>query len=262
MGSYNSNLNFTMNKIVELLETKFRQYNHTDFIESDPISIPHRFSKKEDIEIAAFFAAILAWGQRPVIIRNSLKLMNWMENSPHEFILNHQPKDLIPFKTFKHRTFNGEDCLFFIETLQKIYSRYNSLENAFFPDKNIIVPENISNFKKLIFQDYQNIRTTKHIADPLKGSTAKRINMFFRWMVRKDGSGVDFGIWNKVSPADLYCPLDVHSGRVARKLGLLKRKQNDWRAVNELTANLRKLDPIDPVKYDFALFGLGIFEGF
>lgn len=249
-------------EIKELLEAKYREYNNVNFIETDPIYIPHQFTKKEDIEIAGFFAAILAWGQRPVIIKNSLKLMKWMDNAPHEFILNHKQEDLKPFYDFKHRTFNGEDCLFLIERLQNIYQKHDSLENAFFPGKIINIPENISEFKKLVFQEYPNIRTTKHIADPLKGSSAKRLNMFLRWMIRKDKSGVDFGIWEKASPADLYCPLDVHSGRVARKLGLLTRKQSDWKAVNELTINLRKLDPNDPVKYDYSLFGLGIFEGF
>jgi uncharacterized protein (TIGR02757 family) len=246
-----------------LLETKYKQYNQPEFIETDPIQIPHLFTKKQDIEIAGFFAATLAWGQRITILKNATQLMEWMDYSPYDFIINFEYSDLKIFEGFKHRTYNGIDCIYFFKSLQYIYRKSLSLEDAFFLNSsNINVAENISNFKKLFFSLPHQIRTEKHLADPQKGSAAKRLNMFLRWMVRKDEHGVDFGIWNKIKPSELYCPLDVHSGNVARKLGLLNRKQDDWKAVEELTTQLKKFDKNDPVKYDFALFGLGVFEKF
>jgi uncharacterized protein (TIGR02757 family) len=247
------------------LDEKVKQYNRPDFIGSDPISIPRRFTRKQDIEIAGFLAATIAWGQRPTIIRNANKLMAWMDESPHEFILHHTPKELKPFKTFVHRTFNATDCLYFLTALKHLYTKYDSLEQAFAGGNGWTgkdAGEAIGRFRMHFFELPHPDRTRKHLSDPAEGSAAKRMNMFLRWMVRKDKTGVDFGIWNAIPPSALLCPLDVHSGNVARKLGLLKRTQNDWRAVTELTDALRKLDPLDPVKYDFALFGLGVFEGF
>ena len=246
------------------LEEKLSFYNTPSFITDDPISIPHRFFKKQDIEISAFLTATISWGQRPVILKNATALLKRMDDSPHDFILNFKKKDLLPFSSFVHRTFNGDDCLFFLQSLQKIYQKHHSLEDVFAsvnsPGQEDYKSE-IAYFRKLFFKLPHHKRTQKHFANPDEGSSAKRLNMFLRWMIRKDNSGVDFGIWN-LQASMLTCPLDVHSGRVARKLKLLKRKQNDWKAVEELTANLRKLDPIDPVKYDIALFGLGVFEKF
>ena len=256
-------MNLTFNELSDLLESKYHQYNQTEFIETDPIQIPHLFIEKQDIEIAGFFAATLAWGQRSTILKNATQLMKWMDNSPFDFILNFESKDLNQFNTFKHRTFNGDDCRYFLLGLQNIYKKFDSMEDAFISDsEELYIPEMISNFKKTFFSLTHLQRTEKHMADPLKGSAAKRLNMFLRWMVRVDKFGVDFGIWKKISPSKLYCPLDVHSGNVARKLGILKRKQSDWKAVEELTSQLRKFDPEDPVRYDFALFGLGVFEKF
>jgi len=254
---------FEFNQLHDLLEAKYKQYNRPEFIETDPIQIPHQFTKKQDIEIAGFFAATLAWGQRSTILKNANQLMSLMDHAPHDFILNFENADLRIFEKFKHRTFNGIDCISFLKALQHLYRNSENLENAFFSSpSNHHIPENISNFKKLFFSLSHQNRTEKHIADPLKGSAAKRINMFLRWMVRKDEYGVDFGIWKAVKPSELFCPLDTHSGNVARKLGLLDRRQDDWKSVEELTTQLRRFDKDDPVKYDYALFGLGVFEKF
>lgn len=250
-------------ELKEFLDEKYELYNRPRFIESDPISVPHRFTKKEDIEIAAFFAAILAWGQRPTIIRNATRLMDMMDNAPYEFIIGSTKSDYTVFSGFAHRTFNGDDAVYFIQSLQHIYTKKGGLEKTFYPAP-IVAPdmrEGLKNFRKLFLHKPTN-RSGKHIADVTKNASAKRLNMFLRWMVRNDKRGVDFGLWKSISPALLYCPLDLHSGRVARRLGLLKRTQSDWKAVEELTQNLRKLDKKDPVKYDFALFGLGVFEQF
>lgn len=251
--------------LFNFLEEKTALYNQPSFIESDPISIPHRFSKKEDIEIAGFFAAIIAWGQRKTILKNASRLMEWMDNAPHDFILNFKDEDLKPFTQFVHRTFNGDDCLAFLHALQGIYREQGGLENAFyssFKNTEAQPAAGLANFKNLFFSYEHLPRSEKHISNPLKGSAAKRLNMYLRWMVRSDNKGVDFGIWKKLSPSHLFIPLDVHSGNVSRKLGLLKRTQNDWRAVTELTEKLKEFDGKDPVKYDFALFGLGVFEKF
>ncbi|MFQ3296737.1 MAG: hypothetical protein ACI9JT_001493 [Polaribacter sp.] len=250
-------------ELKEFLDEKVILYNNPKFIASDPIQIPHFFSKKEDIEIAGFLTAIISWGNRTMIIRNSNKMMELLDNSPHDFILNHQEKDLKSLEGFVHRTFNYIDFQQFIKSLQHIYLHHGGLENALcITDHSKTYQTTINNFKSLFFEVEHQQRTQKHISDPLKNSAAKRINMFLRWMVRNDKSGVDFGLWNTHNPAHLSCPLDVHSGNVARKLKLLLRKQNDWKAVAELDENLRKLDATDPVKYDFALFGLGVFEKF
>lgn len=254
-----------MNKkeLKEFLDLKVNQYNNRKFIESDPIQIPHQFNKKEDIEISGFLTATIAWGNRKSIINNAQKLMMLLDNAPFDFIINHQETDLTKLHHFVHRTFNGNDCLQFIKSLKNIYKNHNGLEAVFFKYGEASSLQNaISKFKTLFFEIEHLKRTQKHVSDPLKNSAAKRINMFLRWMVRVDHAGVDFGIWESLSPSQLSCPLDVHSGNVARKLGLLKRKQNDAKALLELDTALRKLDPTDPVKYDFALFGLGVFENF
>lgn len=254
-----------MNKteLKEFLDTKVIQYNNLNFIESDPIQIPHQFSVKEDIEIAGFLTATIAWGNRKSIINNAKRLMNFLDNAPFDFVMNHSETDLERLHPFVHRTFNGDDAIQFIKSLKQIYIQYKGLENLFakHAEQNSL-QTSISKFKIIFFEENHLQRTQKHVSDPLKNSAAKRINMFLRWMVRNDNTGVDFGIWNSLSPAQLSCPLDVHSGNVARKLGLLKRKQNDGKALLELDTALRKLDINDPVKYDFALFGLGVFEGF
>jgi uncharacterized protein (TIGR02757 family) len=247
----------------DFLETKYLQYNQPDFITTDPVSIPHQFKKKEDIEISAFLAATIAWGQRVTILKNAKLLLTMMDNSPHDFILNFKEEDAKPFEKFYHRTFNGHDARFFLTSLQNIYRHHGGLENVFKVNKkNKDVKEGIVQARKIFFQPDHFKRTEKHFSDPEQKSAAKRINMFLRWMVRKDKNGVDFGIWKSISPAQLICPLDVHSGRVARKLRLLKRKQNDWQSAEALTDKLKHFDPLDPVKYDFALFGLGVFEKF
>jgi uncharacterized protein (TIGR02757 family) len=248
----------------EFLDEKVEQYNRPGFIEADPISIPHRFSNRQDIEIAGLFAATLAWGQRTTIINNCLRLMEWMDNAPHDFVVNHRPVDLRRFRSFKHRTFNITDLSYFVRFLGHHYRAHASLEDAFLqPPTATDTAEAIIYFHDVFFglPGYP-ARTRKHVATPARKSACKRINMYLRWMVRNDQRGVDFGIWHRISPAQLVCPFDVHVERVARKLKLVKRKQKDWHAAVELTDNLKKLDPHDPVKYDFALFGLGVEERF
>ncbi len=253
------------NDLASFLEEKYDKYNRPDFIESDPISIPHQFSKKEDIEIAGFLAATIAWGQRVTIINNANKMMKLMGNNPHDFIMSAKQKDFQIFDSFVHRTFNGVDAVFFMKALQNIYKKHGGLEKVFLPysSNGETTLNAITNFRKIFFSIEHPYRTGKHVSNPIENSSAKRLCMYLRWMVRNDKRGVDFGIWkSSLLPSHLMCPLDVHSGNVARKLGLLKRTQNDWKAVDELTSNLRKLDAKDPVKYDFALFGLGVFEKF
>lgn len=256
-----------MNKkdIADFLEEKYLQYNASNFIEDDPILIPHSFSRKEDIEISGLFSSILAWGNRKSIIKNAKSLMERMDQQPFDFIINHENNDLKNFDGFKHRTFNSVDVSTFIKSLQALYKEYNSLGNYFQSsfDQHKTQDVVLSNFKKEFFENAFAERSKKHLPDPLKGSAAKRMCMYFRWMTRKDHNKVDFGIWNdQVSTANLHLPLDVHTGNVSRSLGLLKRKQNDWKAVSEITEELKKIDPNDPVKFDFALFGLGVNEGF
>lgn len=250
-------------ELKSFLDEKVLLYNNPKFIESDPIQIPHGFSLKEDIEIAGFLTATIAWGNRKMIISNAKKLMDNMGNSPYDFVMEHKPQDLEKLSTFVHRTFNSDDCITFLKALQHIYKNHQGLETVFTKTQGDFSMQNsISEFKKIFFETDHLQRTTKHISDPNKGSAAKRINMFLRWMVRQDKAGVDFGIWKDIAPGKLSCPLDVHSGNVARKLGLLSRKQNDGKALNELDSSLQNLDAVDPVKYDFALFGLGVFEKF
>lgn len=253
----------TQNEIHELLEQKYLEYCSVGFIESDPISIPHLFDDKKDIEISGLISATIAWGQRKSIIKNAKEAMARMGNEPFDFVMNHSKSDLKNLDGFVHRTFNATDLRQFVKSLKFIYSNYNSLEDVFLEgfekgDKN--TKNAIHHFKQVFFSVHHEKRTQKHVADPVKGSSAKRLNMYLRWMVRPNGKGVDFGIWNRIPTSVLSCPLDVHSGRNARQLGLLNRKQNDWKAVEELDASLRIFDPEDPVKYDYALFGLGVFE--
>ena len=241
--------------LFEFLEEKVSFYNQPSFIYDDPISIPHKFTKKEDIEIAGFLSATLSWGQRVTIINKGKELLNRMDNSPFDFTLNASENEINSFSTFVHRTFQGEDCTYFIHSIQQIYKHEGGLENVFSKGylPNHSIKDSIKYFREVFFAYEHLHRTRKHIPDPLNGSAAKRINMFLRWMVRNDNQGVDFGIWKNIKTSDLMCPLDLHSGRIARKLGLLVRNQDDWRSVEELTANLRTFDPVDPVKYDFAL---------
>ena len=249
-------------ELSEFLEFKYQQYNNTSFIGTDPISIPHQFSRKEDIEISGFLTATISWGNRASILKDGNKLLEMMDCSPYEFILYASSSEIKSFASYYHRTFNGKDCIFFLEALKNIYLNHHGLEDLFSVDTETGMKGAISRFRSVFLEKKHLQRTEKHLADPEKGASAKRILMFLRWMVRDDHKGVDFGIWKHISPASLMCPLDIHSGNVARKLGLLKRKNNDWKAVEELTGNLRLFDPEDPVKYDFALFGLGVFERF
>ncbi len=250
-------------ELKDFLNEKVELYNNPKFIESDPIQIPHLFSLKEDIEISGFLAATISWGNRKMIIQNSNKMMQIMGNSPHDFVMSHNENNLEKLENFVHRTFNFIDLNTFIYSLQNIYKNHSGLESVFAKhQEKESLQKSISEFKKVFFEINHQYRTQKHVSDPLNNSAAKRINMFLRWMIRNDSKGVDLGIWKTISPSKLSCPLDVHSGNVARKLGILTRKQNDAKALLELDTKLRRLDQNDPVKYDFALFGLGVFEGF
>jgi len=248
-----------------ILEDAFLRHHNTDFIKDDPLQIPHQLTLKQDVEIMAFFASTLAWGQRKTIINNCKKLVSLFEGNPYHFILNHREEDLKRFEGFKHRTFNTTDLLYFIAFLKHHYEQNESLETAF----SIHLNENDETVEKALigFHDYFTSleyfppRTRKHIASPTRNSACKRLNMFLRWMVRQDEQGIDFGIWTQIKPSQLLCPLDVHVERQARALGLIERKQSDFKTVLELTKNLKQLDPNDPVKYDFALFGMGIEKG-
>ena len=248
----------------EFLDSKVELYNQGEFIALDPISIPHQYTKRQDIEIAGFFAATLAWGQRITVINKCKELLQMMDNAPHQFLLQHKLSDLKPFENFKHRTFNSTDALYFIESLATYYRTHESLEDAFVGvETDSTIESGLIDFHKQFFSlpDYPS-RTIKHVSTPARKSACKRLNMYLRWMVRQDDKGVDFGIWKKINPAQLICPCDVHVERVARKLKLIRKKGMNWQTALEITSNLRKLDPIDPVKYDFALFGLGIMERF
>lgn len=249
-----------MNTLKDILDQKVEKYNNPSFIENDPISIPHKFSKKQDIEIMGFFAAILAWGQRKTIINKCLELADRFGNEPYEFMRNCEDADLKVLEGFKHRTFNDTDLLYFVDFFKRFYSKEDSLEEAFLTDgKFISIEHSLVNFEKLFFDSpYAPHRTRKHVATPARNSACKRLNMFLRWMVRKDDKGVDFGLWSKIPKSELICPIDVHVDRTARKLGLITRKQTDWQTALELTQNLKMFDSEDPVKYDFALFGVSV----
>lgn len=248
----------TTQELKIFLDKQVEKYNSPKFINTDPIQIPHKFSKKEDIEIIGFITAIIAWGNRTMIIKNCKKLIDIMQPSPHIFIINYEEQPL----DFVHRTFNSSDLNYFFIALQNIYLNYNGLESVFTEGylKNKSIKESIIHFRKIFFVLEHETRTEKHIANPAKKSAAKRINMFLRWMVRSDNKGVDFGLWKKINQRDLYCPLDVHTSRVARKLNLITRKQDDWLALEELNISLKRFDIDDPVKYDFALFGISAFQ--
>lgn len=253
-------------RIIDFLNRKVEEYNQPKFIQDDPISVPHQFTQKADIEIAGLFAAIFAWGNRTTIINKSRELMRAMDDRPHEFVLHHTTTDLKGLLNFKHRTFTATDLLYFIDFLQRHYQQSDTLEDAFLRgmktrDKDITGA--LNGFHQYFFEgEHVPPRTRKHIAAPFKNSTCKRLSMYLRWMVRKDNKGVDFGIWRGISPAQLICPIDLHVARVAHRFGLLQREAIDWKAAIELTNWLRRLDPRDPVKYDFALFALGVVEKF
>lgn len=248
----------------EFLDEKYEQYNRPEFIETDPVSIPHLFSVDEDIEIAGFLSASLAWGQRKTIISKAKEIIRLMDNNPYRFILDGDETDYSAFDNFCHRTFNSTDALYFLYALKNIYTRHGGLRKVFekgFGSQHDACTA-IAGFRQVFFESEYPGRTSKHIPDVRKGSAAKRLNMFLRWMVRVDNKGVDFGIWTGINPAWLKIPLDLHTGNIARKLELLTRSKNDWQAVCELTGRLQHFDPADPVKYDFALFSLGAFEKF
>jgi uncharacterized protein (TIGR02757 family) len=250
-------------ELKDFLDSKVLQYNTIDFIEPDPISVPHRYSLKEDIEIAGFLASSIAWGNRKMITKNGHRMMDLLGNSPYDFVMSHEDYQLERLNGFVHRTFNAEDFNHFIKALKHVYTNRGGLQQIFVDNQtDTSLQPAIHALNEAFFEIPHLSRTRKHVADPNKGSVAKRINMCLRWFIRNDNMGVDLGIWDNISPSKLSCPLDVHSGNVARKLGLLNRKQNDSKALLELDNSLRLIDLSDPVKYDFALFGLGIFEGF
>jgi uncharacterized protein (TIGR02757 family) len=248
-------------EVKAFLDLQLRKHHTSDFIASDPVSIPHRFSATEDIEVSGFLTATISWGQRTTILKNAEGLMMMMDYAPFDFVSHASALELRRLDTFVHRTFNGTDAKAFVRSLRKVYGEHGGPQALFSGGLNAHgnnMGHAIRHFRDVFLKEAKSPRTSKHVADPTSGSAAKRINMFLRWMVRKDSTGVDFGIWNSISPSVLMCPLDVHSGRVARALGLLSRKQDDWMAVEQLTASLRKFDPADPVKYDYALFGAGV----
>lgn len=247
-------------QLKELLDEKAFLYEKPDFVKDDPIQIPHLFQRKEDIEIAGFLAATIAWGQRKSILNNAKRIVEGMDMAPFDFVVNHRVEDLKVFKGFVHRTFNEDDLLGFIHALKQLYTQHGGLEKAMAQHPNAI-GKSLHAFKNLFFSGEHLPRSRKHVSDPHKGSSAKRLNMFLRWMTRSNAKGVDFGIWTQHAASALHLPLDVHTGRVARRLGLLNRKQDDWKAVEELTQKLSTFNPQDPVKYDFALFGMGVYEG-
>ena len=254
-------MKFNYSAIKDFLDEKVELYNRPSFIECDPISIPHQFKKKQDIEIAGFLAATIAWGNRKMIVRNANRMMHLLDYAPYDFIMNSSNYEMEKAENFIHRTFNSTDFFYFLKALQHIYKNKSGLEGIFRNYQTIdSLQPAIHELHKIFFELPHEKRTERHVSDPYKGSSAKKINMFLRWMIRKDDKGVDFGIWDTISPSILSCPVDVHSGNVARKLGLLKREQTDAKAVAELDKILRSFDSEDPVKYDFALFGLGVFE--
>ncbi len=252
-----------LTELKDFLDEKVELFNQPNFVETDPIQVPRKFTQKEDIEISGFLTATIAWGNRTAIIKNAERLNSLMGNQPFDFVLNASNLEIQQLQKFVHRTFNGTDCIYFINSLKNIYKNHGGLqsvfETGFQNDKS--VKSALANLFEIFFEQ-PGERTRKHISNVQKGSSGKRLNMFLRWMVRNDKSGVDFGIWEGIPASKLMLPLDVHTGNVGRKLGILQRKSNDWKAVEEITKTLRKFDPTDPIKYDFALFGLGAFEKF
>jgi len=258
-----SRLKISKTELKDFLDYKVEQYNTPDFITDDPISIPHRFKRKEDIEIAGLLVSTISWGSRKGIVKSGNRMIDILGESPFDFVMSHNKAQLARFEGFVHRTFNDTDLAYFIKALKYVYMAKGGVESIFHAHaEKESLQLAINQFKTIFFEIQHPERTLKHIGDPLKGSAAKKMNMYLRWMVRKDKKGVDFGIWQSIKPSQLSCPLDVHSGNVARKLGLLRRKQNDAVALQELDRALRQFDNQDPVKYDFALFGLGVFESF
>lgn len=245
--------------IKNFLDEQLIHFKNSGFIENDPIQIPHRFTNRKDIEIAGFLTALISWGNRKSIINNALRLMDLMHNDPYNFVINHKNADLNKLQPFVHRTFNANDAIFLIQALKSVYQNHGSLEELFIGKS---MYDGIINLRNHLLKTPHEKRSEKHLANPERGSAAKRINMFLRWMVRKDASNIDFGLWQNIEPSELLLPLDIHTSKVARKLGLLQRKQNDWKAVIEITGQLKKFDPVDPIKYDFALFGLGYTQFF
>lgn len=252
-------------ELKDFLDEKVERFNQPAFIETDPIQVPRKFTIKEDIEISGFLTATIAWGNRTAIIKNAEMLMSIMENQPSDFVLNASNSEIQQLKKFVHRTFNGNDCIYFIQSLKNIYKNHDGLQSVFETGFQSASRQTVKSALENLFETFFELsgeRTRKHISNVQKGSSGKRLNMFLRWMVRNDKSGVDFGIWEGIPASELMLPLDVHTGNVGRKLGILQRKSNDWKAVEEITKTLRKFDPADPIKYDFALFGLGAFEKF
>jgi uncharacterized protein (TIGR02757 family) len=251
-------------EVKEFLEEKYLQYNNPSFIETDPVSIPHRFTDRRDREISGFLTAAIAWGRRDLILRSSRLMMELLNNTPYDYICSASDDEISTLLRFVHRTYNGTDFVYFIHGLRYIYSHYGSMEEVILEGMkdSRSIKDGLSHFRTKFFTLPHATRNEKHFAEVMRGASGKRLNMFLRWMVRKDNRGVDFGIWDKIDPAMLYIPLDLHSGNTARRLGLLTRKMNDWKAVEELTTVLREFDPSDPVKYDFALFGIGVNEKF
>lgn len=246
-------------KIKLLLDLKYQKFNTTDFIKTDPVQIPHTFHRKEDIEISSFLTCTIAWGKRQMIIRNANRLMDLMERSPYDFLMNSSRDEWASLGSFVHRTFQAVDLMYFLDALSRIYRDCGGLENVFNEGYSKGgVYEALIHFRKVFMQWSPPDRTNKHVSNPGKGSAAKRLNLFLMWMVRRDEIGVHFGLWPEISMADLLIPLDVHVGRVSRSLGLLNRTANDWKSAEELTSVLREFDPDDPVKYDFSLFGMGL----
>lgn len=261
----NDRMKSPIERLRPLLDEKLRLYNQPAFIRQDPVSVPHGFTKKQDIEISGFFAAILAWGNRTTIINNCRRLMEWMDNAPHDFILHHAPPDLKPFLGFAHRTFNATDLLYFLSFLQFHYKKHSSLEDAFVPEPLYLQEHTetaLIHFHNYFFSLEHPERSRKHIATPARRSACKRLNMYLRWMVRKDSQGVDFGLWKKLAPDQLICPLDVHVARVAARFRLIPNTKADWANAVHLTRQLKLLNPSDPVVYDYALFGMGMAERF
>ncbi len=252
-----------LEELKSFLDEKVIQFNQPSFIETDPIQVPKKFSEKENIEIAGFLTATIAWGNRQAIIKNAIRLMSLMDNRPYDFIMHSNNTDLLNVGQFVHRTFNGEDCIYFVRSLKNLYKHHGGLQQVFTEGykKQGTAKSALEHFYSLFFEQ-KGERTRKHVSNVTKGASGKRLNMFLRWMVRKDIPGVDFGLWDGIPASSLMLPLDIHTGNVARKLGILKRKSNDWKAVEEVTNTLRKFDSADPIKYDFALFGLGAFEKF
>ncbi len=246
-------------ELKDLLDSAYERYARPEFIADDPIHVPRSFSKRADAETIGFLTATIAWGQRVTIISNAKKLVALLDDAPYDFVMNATETDLSRLDRFIHRTFNGIDARHFIRGLKHLYAEHGGIENAFLDEGETGgMGSAIGRFKSRFFEPEHQVRTRKHVADPSRGSNAKRINMYLRWMVRPDDRGVDLGLWKRIPPSALYVPLDVHTGRVARELGLLKRPQDDWKSVVELTEKLREFDPLDPVKYDIALFGIGV----